>query len=158
MALVRFRFAIDHTTTLSNDRNEPSVWERSLTENTEHARYVACCTKAFNLLVDNDVLIFIRESEANGHRMHNSRVFDEIKHAGTPSAFVKSLMVVQVFNDKSHWIMTGVHTVQRAMQHLLLSQFGVRLCIFLLPRYISQTYTQPKLQLHRVVYFRPLQY
>lgn len=55
--------------------------------------------------------------------MYNSRFFDEVKHVGAPSAYAKSRLVVQAFNDKDHGLLTDAPTVQRSSQCLLLRYF-----------------------------------
>ena len=58
----------------------------------------------------------------NGIRIFNSRFVDEVKNAGTSTAFEKSRLVVQAYNDaEKELVLTQSPTIQRVSQRLILA-------------------------------------
>lgn len=133
----------------------PAVWKAVVMQSEDHDFFAAARTNEFNGLVDKGVFALVPESEAVGNRVYNSRFVDEVKHVGTPSAYAKSRLVVQAFNDKEHGLLTNAPTVQRSSQRLLLSLFASSSDCSLFMRDISQAYTQSKSSINRPIYVKP---
>jgi hypothetical protein len=78
-----------------------------------------------------------------GTRLFNSRFVDEIKNPGTDSAFEKSRLVVQAYNDnEKELVITQSPTIQRVSQRLILCIATIKIKdnIHLYLRDISQVY------------------
>ena len=111
--------------------------------------------KEINGLLENGVFQVMPISEISpGVRIFNSRFVDEIKNAGTATAFEKSRLIVQAYNDEGKLsILTQAPTIQRMSQRLILA-----LCAStqheLYLRDITQAYTQSATLLNREIYVR----
>ena len=94
----------------------------------------------------------------NGIRIFNSRFVDEVKNAGTSTAFEKSRLVVQAYNDaEKELVLTQSPTIQRVSQRLILALtatlIGSGKNLYL--RDISQAYVQSDTELCRDLYIKP---
>ena len=90
---------------------------------------------AFEVVVISDILI--------GMRIFNSRFVDEIKNKGTATAFEKSRLVVQAYNDHGkEEILTQSPNIQRMSQQLILALATCMQKYDLYLRDISQAYVQ----------------
>lgn len=83
-----------------------------------------------------------------------SRFLDEIKNAGTISAFPESRLVVMAFKYKTHDPLTGASAVQGSSQHLLLADYESHSDFKIILHNISQAYTQSELMIQRPIFNR----
>ncbi|TAQ87858.1 hypothetical protein B7494_g3834 [Chlorociboria aeruginascens] len=122
-------------------------------------QYFASRQKELNELLEKGVFKLVPLDDVPlGTRIFNSRFVDEVKHAGTSSAFEKSRLVIQAYNnDGKKLVLTQSPIIQRVSQRLILS-----IASMLLPtghnlylRDISQAYVQSTTELNRDFYVRP---
>lgn len=142
-------------TTLADVQDDPSIWKAAIPQSTDNAFFAAARIKEFNGLLDRGVFTLALEHEAAGYRVYGCRFVYEVKQAGTPSAYAKSRMVVQAFNDNKHGVMTGAPTVQRGSQHLALALIPIDDNIYVFLRDVDQAYTQAKSAIRRAIFIRP---
>jgi hypothetical protein len=90
-------------------------------------------------------------------RLFNSRFVDEVKNPGTDTAFEKSQLVVQAYNDEEkELVLTQSPTIQRVSQRLILCIAAMKLPkAQLYLQDISQAYVQSTTNLNREFYVRP---
>lgn len=133
----RFQHMADISVFLKNDASEPSF--------TESRR------KEINGLLEKGALEVISISDVpSGMRIFNSRFVDEIKNEGTATAFEKSRLVVQAYNDHGkEEISTQSPTIQRMSQRLILALAACMPQYDLYLRDISQAYVQSTTHLNR---------
>lgn len=93
---------------------------------------------------------------ANGFRVYGSRLVDQIKYAGKPSACAKSQLVVQAYKDHDDGHLTHAPTVQSASKRLLLTIFEMESDLSFFTRDISQAYVQSETKTQRSFFVRPL--
>lgn len=83
-----------------------------------------------------------------GTRIFNSRFVDKIKNVGTATAFEKSRLIVQAYNDHGkEMILTQSPTIQQMSQRLILALSASIPHYDLYLRDILQAYVQPLLLL-----------
>lgn len=92
---------------VSTDAKDPETWKTIIRQNDDNDFFAAARTREFNSLVNKGMLKLVPLSHADGYRFYNARIFDEVKHLGAPTAYAKSRLVVQAFNDKEHGLQTG---------------------------------------------------
>ena len=115
--------------------------------------------KEINGLLEKGVFATVPLSTVpNGIRIFNSRFVDEVKNAGTSTAFEKSRLVVQAYNDaEKELVLTQSPTIQRVSQRLILALtatlIGSGKNLYL--RDISQAYVQSDTELCRDLYIKP---
>lgn len=115
--------------------------------------------KKINGLLEKGVFEIVPISEVPINvRIFGSRFVDEMKNAGTATAYEKSRLVVQAYNDqKKISILTQAPTIQRMSQRLILAlpalQHRPHLKLYL--RDITQAYVQSTTFLNRKFYVRP---
>jgi hypothetical protein len=91
-----------------------------------------------------------------GVRLFNSRFVDDIKDKDTPTAYEKSRLVVQAYNDYGKLdILTESPTIQRSSQRLILCLAAILPNTKLYVRDISQAYVQSTTLLNRSFYMKP---
>lgn len=109
----------------------------------------------FSQLVDWGVSDIVQIPETKGFRLFGSRFFDQVKNEGLPNAFGKSRLVVQVFSDKSHKLLTYAPTVLRASQRILPSFAAIFSSLHNFTRDVRQAYTQSETKLSITVFIQP---
>lgn len=105
-------------------------------------------------LLDQGVFAIVPATMAKGNRIYGSRFVDEIKNAGLTSAYAKSRLVVQAFEDKDHGLMTYAPTTQRASQRLLIALTAMNPDLKIFTRDISQAYLQSATRIERAIFLR----
>ena len=139
----RFQHMADISVFLKNNASEPPF--------TESRR------KEINGLLEKDAFEIISISDVpSGMRIFNSRFVDEIKNEGTATAFEKSRLVVQAYNDHGkEEILTQSPTIQQMSQRLILALAACMPQYDLYLRDISQAYVQSTTHLNREFFVRP---
>ncbi len=139
----RFQHMADISVFLKNDASGPPF--------TESRR------KEINGLLEKGAFEVISISDVpSGMRIFNSRFVDEIKNEGTATAFEKSRLVVQAYNDHGkEEILTQSPTIQRMSQRLILALAACMPQYDLYLRDISQAYVQSTTHLNREFFVRP---
>ena len=88
-------------------------------------------------------------------RIFNSRFVNEVKNADTESAFEKSRLIVQTYNDSTkHFVLTQSPTIQRVNQRLILCFAAIILSTKLYFRDVTQIYVQFNIKLNRDFYIK----
>lgn len=123
-------------------------------QSSDDRKYAASRQKEIDGLFERGVFSISDKSKAEGLRIYGSRFVDHVKNEGTPSAFEKSRLVVQGFNDW-HCFLTYAPTVQRASQRLLLSIAVCDKSLAVISRDVSQAYVQSETTLQRPVFVKP---
>ena len=112
--------------------------------------------KEISGLLEKGVFEIVAISEVpKDARICGSRFVDEVKNIGTATAFEKSRLVAQAYNDDGKdMVLTQAPTIQRMSQRLILT-----LCVItgynLFLRDIAQAYVQSTTSLNREFYLRP---
>lgn len=104
-------------------------------------KYASFCQKKTDGLFERDLFSISNKKNPEELRIYRFRFFDHVKHKGTPSAFEKSRLVDQRFNDE-HCFLTDAPTVQRASQRLLLSLAICDNSVKVISRDFPKTYVQ----------------
>lgn len=112
--------------------------------------------KEIDGLLKKEVFKIISISEVpKDTRIFNSRFVDKIKNAGTATAFEKSRLVVQAYNNQGkEMVLTQSPTIQQMSQRLILA-LTANTSYDLYLRDISQAYVQSTTSLNRKFYVRP---
>ena len=121
-----------------------------------HHSYVKSRKKEVIGLIEKGVFIFVSKEEVSeSMRIFNSRFVDEIKNADTESAFEKSRLVMQTYNDSiKHFVLTQSPTIQRVSQRLILCLAAIVFSIKLYFRDVIQAYVQFNIRLNRDFYIK----
>lgn len=104
--------------------------------------------------MERGVFITVNKSDSDGLRIYGSYFVDTVKQEGTPNAFEKSRLVVQIFND-NHGLMTHAPTVQQSSQLLLLALFVSGPTFKFFARDVSQSYLNSKTNIKLPIFVRP---
>ena len=118
--------------------------------------YVESRKKKVIGLIEKEVFISVsKEKVSESMRIFNSRFVNEVKNADTDSAFEKSRLVVQTYNDSTkHLVLTQSPTIQRVIQRLILCLAAIVPSTKLYLRDVTQAYVQSNTRLNRDFYIK----
>ena len=121
-----------------------------------HHPYVESRKKKMIELIEKRMFISINKKKmSEGMRIFNSRFVDEMKNVDTNSAFEKSRLIVQAYNDSiKHFVLTQSPTIQRVSQRLILCFAAIIFSTKLYLRNVIQTYVQFNTRLNRDFYIK----
>lgn len=92
-----------------------------LTLTTEERRFATTPTLDFSTLVDRGVFIVVVKSEAHSHQIFGSQIVDFVRVYGQANAFEHSRLVVYMYINKKHLMLTHAPTLKCLLVCLLLS-------------------------------------
>ena len=127
----------------------------ALQQSPDNTRFAQSRTVVFNGLVERGVFTLVPASDSEGHRIYGARFCDQVKNEGKPTAYEKSRLVVQAYNDNNHGLLTHAPTVHRSSESLLLALCSMVSDLQFFTQDISQAYVQSETRTQRAIFVRP---
>lgn len=150
--------SLDEDKDLNEDDDLENVWLMTDASDAPTPNFTDSRQQELNGLLENEVFKLVKRSDLPpGVRLFRPRFVDEVKNRGQETAFEKSRLVIQAYNDAGKVeVLTQSPTIQRASQRLILAimpTFSKILQLYL--RDISQAYVQSRSTLNRTFYAQP---
>lgn len=110
--------------------------------------------KEFSGLTDREVFTPVPLFAVKDHKIYGSLFVDTLENEGKPSAYKKSCLAAQGFNNSAHGFLTYAPTFQRVSKRLYLNFFAMREDLKFFTRDVTQAYVQSKTSTQRAIYVR----
>lgn len=151
-----------HMTSLSNNLESGYSFNAHInsarhrhTQKRNQSAFKSSKEQEFKELMERNVFQYVKESDAEGHRMYVFRFVDSLKNKGMPNVYEKSRWVVQAYNDLDHGFLVYAPTVQRVSQQILLIICAMDQALCLPTRDVSQAYVLFETKIQRPRFVRP---